>query len=265
MIERIAASERFLLVDIGNTRIKWALLQGGRLGRQRALAYEGFTESDFARRVFATTASVTRVIVASVAGARVDGELRAAVRARLGCPTQFVKSARRGAGVVTRYREPWRLGVDRFVAAMAAHHLARERAACVISAGTAVTVDLIDRRGVHLGGLILPGPELMVRSLLERTSGIQRRARDRAGRRGLFARSTRAAIEQGAIYAVAAAADRAVEEARRRLRSEPLVLLTGGAAPDLRADLRSAHTSVPDLVLRGVALYAGLSIDGPSC
>ena len=260
-----AARERFLLVDIGNTRIKWALLQGGRLGRQRALAYEGWTAADFGRRVFATTAAVRRVIVSSVAGPRIETDLRSAVRSRLHCPIEFVRSARRRAGVVTRYREPWRLGVDRFVSAIAAHQLARERAACIISAGTAVTVDIVDRRGVHLGGLILPGPQLMVRSLLEQTNGIQRRARGGAGRLELFARSTRAAIEQGAMYAVAAAADRAIEEARQRLRSAPLVLLSGGAAPDLRRYLRSVHRNVPDLVLRGVALYAGLSIDGPSC
>ena len=264
MSRRAAFSERFLLVDIGNTRIKWALLRGRRLGRQRALAYEGWTAGDFARRIFANTAPVARVIVSSVAGTRVETELRAAVRSRLRCPVEFVKSVRRRAGVLTRYHEPWRLGVDRFVAAIAAHDLARGRAACVISAGTAVTVDLIDPHGVHLGGLILPGPQLMVRSLLERTSGIQRRARGGAGRRELFARTTRAAIGQGAIYAVAAAADRAVEQARRQLHREPMVLLTGGAAPDLRRDLRSPHTDVPDLVLRGVALYAGLSIDRPS-
>jgi type III pantothenate kinase len=254
-------SERILLVDIGNTRIKWATLRNARLGRQRALAYDGWTAADFGRRVFGPAAPVARIIVASVAGARVEAQLRAAVNARLHCPTEFVRSVRRRAGVVTRYGEPWRLGVDRFVAAIAAHQLAGDRAACVVSAGTAVTVDLIDRRGVHRGGVILPGPRLMVRSLLESTSGIQRRARGRAGRLELFARSTRAAIEQGAIYAVAAAADRAVEEARRRLRTDPLVLLTGGAAPELRTLIRSPHTSVPDLVLRGVALYAGLSID----
>jgi type III pantothenate kinase len=254
-------SERILLVDIGNTRIKWATLRGGRLGRQRALVYAGWKARDFGRRVFASVGPLSRVVVASVAGARVEAEVRSAVKARLGCPVEYIRTVRRQASVVTRYREPWRLGVDRFVAAIAAHHLAGDRPACVISAGTAVTVDLIDGQGVHRGGLILPGPQLMVRSLLDSTSGIERRAQGRSGRLELFARSTRAAVEQGARYAVAAAADRAVEEARRRLRGDPLVLLTGGAATALRPLIRSRYRSVPDLVLRGVALYAGLSLD----
>ena len=73
---------------------------------------------------------------------------------------------------------------------------------------------------------------------------------------GFFARSTRAAIEQGSRYAAAAVIDRAVAEARARLGRAPLVLLTGGGAPGLRSLLVSRHTFVPDLVLRGLAVLA---------
>ena len=105
---------------------------------------------------------------------------------------------------------------------------------------------------------IIPGPALMVDTLLKRTHGIQRRAR--GGRTGgaarLFARSTRAGLEQGARYAAAALIDRAVEEARVLIGRAPLVILTGGQAAVVRPLLRSSCAVVPDLVLRGLAVLA---------
>ena len=88
------------------------------------------------------------------------------------------------------------------------------------------------------------------------TSGILKRARGCPVAPTLFARTTRDAIEQGTRHAAAAVIDRAVVEAKALLGSAPLVLLTGGAAQPLRALIRSRHTLVPDLVLRGLAVIA---------
>jgi type III pantothenate kinase len=147
---------------------------------------------------------------------------------------------------------PWRLGVDRFVAVIGAHHRAPHRAVCVIDIGTAMTIDLVDSAGEHLGGSIIPGPQLMVESLLKSTSGIRRRSGGKIRSHSLFARDTRAAIERGAHHAVAAAVDYAVAEARHAFGTAPLVLLTGGAAESVQPLIQSAHTLVPDLVLRGL-------------
>lgn len=271
-----------LLVDIGNTRIKWASLTDSRLGRQRAAVHRQWGVREFERNVLGSAGTPRRILVSSVAGPRTNRLLvRAARRAGLVTP-QFVKTVRRAAGVTTRYEEPWRLGVDRFVAVIGAYHLARGRPACVISIGTALTVDLVDETGRHEGGAIVPGPEMMVASLLTRTNGIRQRAGKlgamllRAGRllpavpddvrsrcRGrqaagaLFARSTHAAVEQGARYAVAAMVDRAVEEARKVAGRRLLVILTGGGADAVRPLIRSPHESVADLVLRGLAAIAG--------
>jgi type III pantothenate kinase len=150
-----------------------------------------------------------------------------------------------------------------------AHRLAGSRGACVINIGTTVTIDLIDGRGVHHGGAILPGPQLMVRSLLEGTAGIAERADETpmgqpSGRRsrsaGLFARRTKDAIHQGALYAVAAAVDRAVIEARGRLGTAPRVLLTGGGADQLERLICAPHVKVANLVLQGIAVHGGLVV-----
>jgi type III pantothenate kinase len=241
-----------LLVDIGNTRIKWARFANERLHKQRAAEHEGWREGDFARQLLGKARGIERVLVASVGGPRLDRLLSAATRRAAGVAPQFVATTRRLAGVTTAYAKPWRLGVDRFVAVIGAHRLAPRRAVCVIDVGTAMTIDLIDAQGRHIGGAIVPGPHLMVESLLRKTSGIGHRSGGKGRGNSLFTRDTRAAIEQGARYAVASTVDRAVAEARRTLGASPLVLLTGGAAPAIHPLLRSAHSNVPDLVLRGL-------------
>ncbi len=261
-----------LLVDIGNTRIKWAPWRDGRIGAVRAGVHAGWSRRDFETRVLGGgKAKLSRILVASVAGGRVDRLFEAAARTVAGMQPEFIATSRRAARVTTRYVDPWRLGVDRFLGAIAAHHLVGRRAVCVVNAGTTVTIDLVDGKGVHRGGAIVPGPPLMVQSLLDGTAGIARRARDAtSGRRGrrrrgaldLFARSTKTAIRQGAIYAVAALVDRAVAEASRALSTAPQVLLSGGGAKQLAGLIRARHLGVSDLVLQGIALHAGLPLRG---
>ena len=244
-----------LLIDIGNTRIKWARFDGQRLGRQRAAVHSGWDGEDYARRVIGSGRRLDRILVASVAGARVNRSLAlAARRARAPAP-EFVVSQRRAAGVTSGYLEPWRWGVDRFVAAIGAYHLAKGRAVCVVGVGTAMTIDLVDAAGRHRGGAIIPAPTLMVDTLLKNTDGIRRRAQGGAGGgNSLFGRSTRAALVQGSLYAAAALIDRAVGEARALARGRsPLVVLTGGGAPSVQPLVQSTCVSVPDLVLRGLA------------
>ena len=241
-----------LLVDIGNTRIKWAHVTNGRQSRQRAAAHANWRAADFADQLLGGTRRIDQVIVVSVAGPRLDRRLVSAARAR-GIVPQFVATRRHLGGVTTAYSEAWRLGADRFVAAIGAHRLAPHRAVCVIDVGTAMTIELVTARGRHVGGAIVPGPSLMVESLLHSTSGILHRSSGKGAGGRLFARNTRSAIEEGARYAVAAVIDRAVAEARRTVGAPPLVLLTGGGAAVVRPLVRSAHRSVPDLVLRGLA------------
>jgi type III pantothenate kinase len=245
-----------LLVDIGNTRIKWARLEGDAFGRGRAAAHSGWRAADFARRLFARAHRVERVVVASVAGPAVNQALAAAAR-RAGARVEFVTVARRAGGVTVGYQEPWRLGVDRFAAVVGAHDVFRAVPVCVVGVGTAMTIDLVDADGRHLGGVIVPAPNLMVETLLANTHGIRRRARGGAvGGRGLFGRSTRDGIERGACYAAAALVDRAVEEASGPLGREPLVVLTGGDGRLVRPLVRSRCVTIPELVLRGLAVLS---------
>jgi type III pantothenate kinase len=264
-----------LLVDIGNTRVKWARLADGEMGKQQAAANAGWGVGEYARRVIgrgwvlgrgagaggregaAADTGAARIVVSSVAGDDVNRALIAAAR-EAGAPVpEFVVSERSAAGITTDYLDPWRLGVDRFVGAIGAHHLASGQPVCVVNVGTAITIDLVDGSGRHHGGAIVPGPALMVSSLLTQTNGIRRRATGGpADSMGMFAKTTRTAIGEGARYAAAAVIDRAIEEARIRLGSRPLVLLTGGGSADIKPLIRSTSVSLPDLVLHGLAVWA---------
>jgi type III pantothenate kinase len=242
-----------LLIDIGNTRVKWAELKSDRLRPQRAMPHAGWGIKDFEQNVFKAAHKIERVIVVSVASQNLEHALSTAALRCCRVGAEFVKTERNAGGVTTRYEEPWRLGVDRFVACIGAHHLIPRQPVCVVDIGTAMTIDLVDADGVHRGGAIIPGPDLMIGSLLKDTVGIQRRASGAAPGKAIFARNTRAAIEQGARYAVAAAIDRAAQEARKVLKKQPVLILTGGAATRVRSLVSMPHRLVPDLVLRGLA------------
>jgi len=248
-----------LLVDIGNSRVKWARMVDGRMGKLYAAANGDWDSQHYARRVIGRGwgSAEGRIVVSSVAGDTVNHRLSAGARSSGAPEPEFVASQRTAAGVTTDYIDPWRLGVDRFVAAIGAHHLASGQPVCVVNAGTAMTLDLVDGAGRHRGGVIVPGPALMVHSLLERTNGIRRRAAGGPrGAPGIFARTTRDAIGQGALYTAAAVIDRAIEEARALLGSRPLVLLTGGGSDAIKPLIRNTCVSLPELVLHGLAVWA---------
>ena len=243
-----------VVVDIGNTRIKWAPVVGVRPGAAHAAVHAKWTAADYRRRIIG--AGVSGLLVASVAGTRADGELKRAAR-HAGVPILFVTVPRRSAGVTVGYEEPWRLGVDRFAAMVGAHHLFKGVPLLVVGVGTALTLDLVGARGRHFGGAIIPAPQLMVSSLLQQTSGIRQRAQGGGSNTpGLFARSTRDGIEQGARYAAAATIDRAVDEAASPGGTRPLVVMTGGQASLVRPLVKSHCIGVADLTLRGLAVLA---------
>ena len=260
-----------LLVDAGNTRLKACLLSGTRPGRAHAEHWSAGGEQQAAvsllraMRRAAGRRTITRVLACSVAGARVERALRVAARAA-GLPAPlFIRSRRSAGGVRNGYADAWRLGADRFVALVGARATHPGRALLLVDAGTALTIDLVDAAGRHRGGLLVPGPELMVAALLGETAGIRRRAGRgdvlaRAGRPAMhFGRSTRAGLASGALLACAALIDRAAREARTALGTAPLLLLSGGAARAIAPRLQLRARLGDGLVFAGLVQLAGVS------
>jgi type III pantothenate kinase len=262
------AAPALLLLDIGNSRIKWARLPGSyrrgqRFAARGAIDLEGFDARDAAlERLLVSMGSHSRIVACNVAGAAVERRLRVLAR-RVGARApQFIRSAAAAAGVRNAYAEPWRLGADRWAALIGARFEHPGRPLCLVAVGTALTIDLLDERGRHRGGSIIPGPELMIKALFERTAGIQRRAGRNAAQAmaragaspGLFARDTRGAVTAGAVNAAAALIMESMHAARALLGRKPQLILSGGAAGKVAARLRAPYRRGDDLVLRGLAV-----------
>lgn len=245
------------LVDIGNTRLKWALLGEAGLDAIAGAGHRDDPAAAVAAFAAALPANVERVLAANVAGAALGAALAAAVRARAGIDVEVIEPEAERYGVRCAYADPSRLGADRWLAMIAAHASVRSLV-CVIQAGTAVTLDAVDGDGRHVGGLILPGPHLMAEALARNTSRIGERvaALDRPSGAHVLGASTEEAVARGAMLALAAGIDRAVRDTSAADGHEATVLLTGGDAERLLPWLETKAHFRADLVLAGLAFVA---------
>jgi type III pantothenate kinase len=244
-----------LLIDIGNTRIKWARLEQGTLQPQSALPHADWTAQTFVDRVGPDCVDADRVLVSNVAGPRMAQVIRAGLAQVGHVEPEFITATAIAAGVRNAYPQPAQLGVDRWLAIIGARAL-ESGAVCVVSVGTALTIDGVDSKGRHLGGVIVPGPDLMMSSLLQNTSDLAQRAQQGSTSPGLFADNTQGAIRQGTEHAAAALVERAVALMQQQLHETPKLLLTGGGSARLETSLTLPHRHVPDLVLQGMAALA---------
>ena len=238
-----------LLIDAGNTRIKYGLRDRGSLSTVTAIA----TEAAAPPADWQSLAPPSRVAISNVAGAAVAAKLAAWVNAAWSLEPDFVVVRRSAAGVVTRYEDVEQLGVDRWLAVLAGYQISAG-AVGIIDAGTAITVDIVDRSGVHLGGSISPGLSLMVDSLTRNTARLRL---DSIERTDSVATNTAAAISMGCIDAVVGGIEGIRHKAQELLGIEPRWIITGGEAPKVMEICTVEFEHVPDLVLRGLALAAG--------
>jgi type III pantothenate kinase len=250
-----------LLVDAGNTRIKWAGLEGGALQSGAAVLRRGAAEDvEALAAVWAALPAPQRLLIASVAGPDFSVHMQAWSKRFWGLEPEFISAEASAFGVRNAYIEPHRLGVDRWLALIAAHRLV-PGPVCIVDCGTALTVDVIARDGEHLGGLIIPGLGLMRRALLEKTAGIGAVIggvpHDEVS---LFAKDTRSGVMGGTLYATIAVIDRIVQDVTEAIGTELTCVLTGGDADTVRPLLPADFRYEPELVLQGLALVAGAGL-----
>lgn len=232
-----------LLLDIGNSRLKWAVARGARLSAVRAVAHHGRP----ARVVRALKlARVDAVWMAHVVGP-LEKQLVGAIRARFGLAPRIVRTRKQFAGLRVAYRDPSRLGVDRFLAMLALWSAAR-RPFCVAVAGTALTFDAVDARGRHRGGLIAPGLNAAY-GAVKGTTRFPLSPKPSRFTRGLGT-DTDACVRQGTLYACAGAIERAARGAPGPR------YLGGGDARTLRPHLEGSWKVKENLVLEGLLAYA---------
>ena len=240
-----------LLLDIGNTNLRWALSDGGPPGEVRVLRHGGAVPLDLLAD-WEWLAAPERVVASNVGGASVAAAIGRTTQAYWGLDVEFVRTRVHFGALRIAYADPERFGVDRWLALVAAHRLVPD-AALVVDAGTAATFDLLLADGRHLGGLILPGVEMMRASLLAgtRIPRIESEPTDE-----LWAIDTGPAVAAGSLQALAALASRLYDRLEQRVQTPPSLVLTGGDAERLIPAMDRPCRVMPDLVLRGLVEVA---------
>lgn len=234
-----------LLLDIGNSRVKWVWVEDGMWTLQGVA-----DRADVAmlREAFAALPPPQRILAANVAGVHAAQQVRAACAA-WPCPVEFITAQAEQCGVRNTYEQPDQLGSDRWAALIAAWH--RVYAAClVVNCGTATTVDALSSEGEFLGGLILPGMDMMRCSLAAGTAQLA----VTAGSWHEFPRSTADAMFSGAIQATVGAIRLQFEALA--VRGAARCLLSGGAADSVQAHLNLPLERADNLVLQGLQIIA---------
>ena len=244
----------FLAIDIGNTRLKWALFASPQPGAA-ALAHGAVFLENI--DVLAETEWRVLSVPGSMLGCNVAGD---AVRRRVeeqlelwaDLSPRWVVSSSHAAGVENGYDHPGRLGTDRFVAQIGARQLVVSRGTpgpvLVVMVGTAVTVDALDAEGRFLGGLILPGHGIMLRALEGGTAGL----RVPTGEVVEFPKNTSDALTSGGTFAIAGAIERLHRHLTRRCGQEPVTLMTGGAAWKVAPAVEVPHEIIDSLIFDGL-------------
>lgn len=234
-------SARHLLVDAGSTRLKWALVAGGRWESQGHADYSDL--SALAKWVPAGA----ECTIASVAGADRDRQL-AGLLSRHEIEPRWLTANAQFLEVRNTYVNPAQLGVDRWMGLIAARQR-NPAATLVVSLGTALTVDALSADGVFLGGLIIPGRSLMQQSLRLGTAQIE----GVDGHWQAFPQNTADAVQSGMVAAMSGAIHLQHARLAKQCGCIPLCLLTGGDAAMLMPYLDLPVEQVPLLVLEGIA------------
>jgi len=244
-----------LLIDIGNTRVKWAGLVDGELVDDDGLVHDADPAGAAATLLERVNAPPDAIALSNVAGPAFADKFLNGIRARWGCPVQVAVTQPVAGRVCNAYADHAKLGVDRWLAMLAAAHR-YPGALCIVDAGTAVTIDIVAASGEHQGGYIVPGLDLMWRALAGETSDLGRfTAGDEAGRAESleFGRNTGDAIGRGSLASICALIERCAGGLGED--NGGVVVVTGGAAgriiPHLAVDLEHR----PLLVLEGLALW----------
>ena len=243
----------FLAVDVGNTRLKWALyatpVPGAGMVAHGAVFLEAIDQlAEGQWRDLPPPSSMLGSIVAGE-GIRRRTEEQLEI---WDVEPRWVVSSASACGVTNGYDHPNRLGVDRWVALIGARHriLARgaPRPILVVMVGTAVTVDALDTEGNFLGGLILPGFGLMLRALEMGTAGLKAPT----GEAVEFPTNTSDALMSGGADAIAGAVERMHRKLLKRCGQEPALLMSGGAAVKLQSISDLPFETVETLIFDGL-------------
>ncbi len=248
----------FLAIDVGNTRLKWALYESPRPGALPQSQGAEFLENidKLADGPWSTLPAPRRMLGCAVAADAIKRRVEEQMEELWDVAAQWVVANSEEAGIVNGYDHPTRLGADRWVAMIGARQrmlaAGDVRPMVVVMVGTAVTVEAIDQQGRFLGGFILPGHGIMLRALESGTAGLHVPTGDVRE----FPTNTSDALTSGGTFAIAGAIERMVSHVRTHCGAEPTCYMTGGAGWKMAPHMSVGFELVESLIFDGLLAIA---------
>lgn len=237
-----------VLIDVGNTSTHFVRYSGGRFTRRARLGTPALAGPELKKLggLFRGAAAAAVASVVPAAGTL----LKRRIPDLFGVETRLI-----GPGfavpIANRYKKPRQVGTDRLVNAAAAY---REfgKALIIVDFGTAITFDVVSRKGEYLGGVIAPGIEITLEALFQKTALLPKTRLSHA--KAVIGRDTVESIRIGCSHGIGGLCDRMVDLIEGRQKGKSVVLATGGYAPFMTRYCRSLHKIDPDLTMKGILL-----------
>lgn len=243
-------SDTVLLIDLGNSRLSWAFYSGGNISVPNSCS----TMAEISLNIEAEWRDISPVpvYIANVAGSELQQMLSRWFETHWNTTPILLKSQQLAHGVTNAYQKPEELGVDRWLALIGARAMSW-LPVCVVDCGSAVTIDVMDASGMHQGGIITPGYEMMLSSLKRGTAipVFKEPDRNHANSHGLLGKSTSECLHNGCANTIAAIIDRVMQSGSQLQR----LFITGGNAAIITPLLEHPSRLIPDLVFRGMVQY----------
>lgn len=235
-----------LLIDVGNSRIKWRHLEQGALSGGGQQVHHGNLSPELLHQMWGALKPQS-IFGVNVAGARIADEISRYTKSYWGLIANFVTSSKGLGNVTNGYNEPEKLGADRWMAMVGAARIVHG-ACCIADCGSAVTVDCMNPGHEHIGGLILPGLNMMSKCVSENTAQVTLDA----GEADLLGRDTASCLLSGATQSIVGTLLRMADLMDRRFSSPVTRIITGGDAPQLLPWLGEEWRFEPDLIFLGL-------------
>lgn len=244
-----------LLLDIGNTQLKWATVTAKAFEFGGTLPHQGNSLAQLLNQHWHSLAKPTQIFVSNVAGETFANELTDWVKSHWQIPIEFIKTLSEWDGLKNGYENPSQLGIDRWLNLIAAWQKYRT-GLCVVGCGTAITFDVVQANGQHSGGLIIPGIELMRMALTEHTAKCHWIPGNTVTNTESLGINTQMGIASGTLEAAVAFINQATQHAQAHTRDALQLVITGGAAPELLPRLNPGYVLEPYLCLEGLRLVS---------
>jgi type III pantothenate kinase len=246
-----------LLIDSGNSFIKWVLAND-----ESSIIESSCSSKEVLslHNIWKSYDAPARVIVSNVAGESIASEIKKVVNTLWHLDAEFLVSSQSCCGLTNSYHKPEQLGIDRWMAMVAAYHMSQSPV-IVIDCGTAITIDLVNEKGFFLGGVIMPGINTAFQSLSADTDAVED-IKDTVAVVSVTTQSTEAAVQAGVLFGLAGGIEKVVKEQVFMIETEACIYITGGDAARVTPLLKTSTILQVDLVLQGLRVFADESSTG---